>query len=178
MCDFGVVMSSRLPPLAAEHIFSVSSSSLIDASRERVWSIMVDFESYKERSMTLVTPSNQPLEDQTPSVGKHISIAVNIPPKLGEPGWFGSGSAFVRIEVFDSQNFRAVWTTAGFPHWLLHSERWQTLTVDETNGKTRYETIEVFDGVVAYAIKFFVGGMLRLGFKAAAESLKARAEQD
>jgi len=29
----------------------------------------------------------------------------------------------------------------------------------------KYETIEVFNGVVAYAIKFFVGGMLRLGFK-------------
>jgi len=52
------------------------------------------------------------------------------------------------------------------------------LSVDETSGKTKYETIEEFNGVVAYAIKFFVGGMLRLGFKAAAESLKARAEQN
>lgn len=127
--------------------------------------------------MTLVTPSNQPLEDQTPAEGKHISIAINMPPKLGEPGWFGSGSAFVKIEMLDSQDFRAVWTTAGFPRWLLSSERWQMLSVDETSGKTRYETIEVFGGVAAYAIKFFVGGMLRLGFRAAAESLKARAEQ-
>jgi hypothetical protein len=126
--------------------------------------------------MILVTPSNQPLPDQTPAEGKHISIRVNMPPKLGEPGWFGRGSAFVKVEMLDSQNFRAVWTTAAFPRWFLHSERWQTLH-QEKSGKTKYETIEVFGGVVAYAIKFFMGGMLRLGFKAAAESLKARAEQ-
>jgi hypothetical protein len=127
--------------------------------------------------MTLVTPSNQRLDDQTPAEGKHLSIAVNMPPKLGEPGWFGRGSAFVKIEMLDSQTFRVVWTTAGFPRWLLHTERWQLLSVDETSGKTRYDTIEVFDGVAAYFVKFFVGGKLRLGFKAAAESLKARAEQ-
>jgi len=127
--------------------------------------------------MTLITPSGQPLEDQTPAEGKQIAIVVNMPPKLGEPGWFGSGSATTQIEMLDSQNFRAVWTTVGLPHWLSHSERWQVLSVDETTGKTRYDTIEVFDGLVAYVIKFLMGGKLSVGFRAAAESLKAKAEQ-
>ena len=128
--------------------------------------------------MTLISLSKQPLEDQTPAEGKHISIAVNMPPKLEEPGWFGSGSATVQIEILDSQTFRAVWTTVGLPHWLSYSERWQVLSVDETTGKTRYDTIEVFDGLVAYVIKFLLGGKLRAGFRAAADSLKARAEQE
>ena len=45
--------SSRLPPLGSEHIFSVSSSSLIDAPREKVWEIMLDFESYKEWQVSI-----------------------------------------------------------------------------------------------------------------------------
>jgi len=128
--------------------------------------------------MTLINPSKQPLEDQTPAEGNQVSIAVNMPPKLEEPGLFGRGSATVQIDMLDSQNFRAVWTTVGVPHWLSHSERWQVLTVDETTGKTRYDTIEVFDGLMAYVIQFLLGGMLRAGFRAAAETLKARAEQN
>jgi hypothetical protein len=130
------------------------------------------------RSMTLITPSGQPLEDQTPAEGKHIAVVVNMPPKFGEPGWFGSGSATTQIEMLDSQNFRAVLTTTGLPHWLSQSERWQMLSVDETTGKTRYDTIEVFDGLVAYVIKFLMGSKLSVGFRAAAECLKARAEQE
>lgn len=40
--------SSHLPPLSSAGVFSVSSSSLIDAPLEKVWSIMLDFSSYKK----------------------------------------------------------------------------------------------------------------------------------
>ena len=44
-------------------------------------------------------------------------------------------------------------------------------------GKTRYETIEVFGGVVGYLIKWFVGDGLQAGFEAMAAGLKKRAEE-
>lgn len=37
---------SHLPPLGSDYVFSVSSSALIDAPRDKVWSIMMDFPSY------------------------------------------------------------------------------------------------------------------------------------
>ena len=41
-------MSSHLPPLRSNGVFSVSSSCSIDAPLEKVWSILLDFPSYKK----------------------------------------------------------------------------------------------------------------------------------
>ena len=62
------------------------------------------------------------------------------------------------------------------PRWLLNAERWQFL-VEIEGEKTRYETVEVFGGVLAYLIRVFVGNGLKKGFIAMAEGLKRRAEQ-
>lgn len=43
-------------------------------------------------------------------------------------------------------------------------------------GKTKYESIEVFSGLVAYLVRLFVGRNLNLGVQAMAEGLKAQAE--
>ena len=42
--------SSMLPPDASgyDFVFTVSGSALIDASRDKVWSILMDFSSYQE----------------------------------------------------------------------------------------------------------------------------------
>ena len=62
------------------------------------------------------------------------------------------------------------------PAWLMTTERWQWLiAVDE--GKTKYETIEVFGGFLAYFVKWFVGSGLKLGFQAMSDGLKTRSEQ-
>ncbi|KAF8966894.1 hypothetical protein BDZ97DRAFT_1657011 [Flammula alnicola] len=174
--------SSHLPPLSSDYVFSVSSSSLIDASRDKVWSILMDFPAYGEwnafvRSMTLTTPSKEPLPDQTPAEGKHLYMKVNMPPTMEEPGWFGANSAFTIISAMDPENYRVAWKFAGLPSFLLHTERWQALSVDEATGKTKYETIEVFGGIMAYIVKFFSREKLVAGFQAVADALKSRAEQ-
>lgn len=121
--------------------------------------------------------SKEPLLDQTPREGDFIQMSVNIPPTMQEPGLFGKNSAFVKITTVDHANHRAAWCTEGIPRFLLRTERWQALSVDEASGRTKYETIEVFAGLLAYFVKFFVGKNLALGFKAAADCLKKRAEE-
>ena len=65
------------------------------------------------------------------------------------------------------------------PPWLMTTERWQWLTVvqgEDGSTKTKYESIEVFNGPAAYIVKFFVAPYLRIAFKAMGEDLKQRAE--
>jgi len=49
--------------------------------------------------------------------------------------------------------------------------------VEDGRKKTRYETIEVFGGPLAYVIKCVVGSGLQQGFTAMAEGLKKRSEE-
>lgn len=129
------------------------------------------------RSIKLTDKAKSPLPDQTASLGKHADIKVNMPPKLGKPsGWFSSSSAFAVIDGLDHDNYRVSWSTVVGMPFLLHSKRWQGLTVDENTGQTRYYTIEAFGGLLAYVARFLVRSKLEVGFRAAAESLKTRAE--
>lgn len=126
----------------------------------------------------MVDASGRPLYDQTPAEGKYINISpVHLPPTMGNPRFMGTGSAFVEITVLDKEGYRAAWETAGYmPAWLLHAERWQTLTA-LPGGQTRYDAMEVFSGPVAYLVKLFVGSALKQGFQAMADTLKERAER-
>jgi len=128
--------------------------------------------------MTLMDKFKSPLPDQTATLGGHIHVKVNMPPKIGEPSdWFSSGSSFVVIDSLDHDNYRVSWSSVILTPFLLHTKRWQGLTVDEITGKTKYYTIEAFGGLLAYLIWFLVGAKLRVGFHAAAESLKNRSEE-
>jgi hypothetical protein len=129
-------------------------------------------------SITLTDKSKSPLSDQTPALGKHVHIKANMPPKIGEPsGWFSSGSAFVVIDGLDHDNYHVSWSSIIGTPFLLHTKRWQGLSVDENTGKTKYYTIEAFGGLLAYLIRFLLRSKLRTGFRAAAQSLKACAEE-
>lgn len=121
--------------------------------------------------------SKEILADQTPCEGSFLQINVNLPPTMEEPGFFGRQSVFVKVTSIDHTNHRATWCPEGLPKFLLHSERWQALSVDEATGGTKYETIEVFSGFLAYFVKFFVGKNLELGFQASADCLKKCAEE-
>jgi hypothetical protein len=101
---------------------------------------------------------------------------VHLPPTMGKPRFMESHSTTVLITAIDQENYRAAWVTAGsLPKWALFAERWQMLTVEE-GGRTKYESIEVFSGILAYVVKFFTGKNLDLGVTAMAEGLKSRAE--
>ncbi|KAF7326643.1 hypothetical protein MVEN_02601400 [Mycena venus] len=157
-----------VPPLSSSGVFTVADSILIDAPREKVWQILLDFPSYKEwnafvRGQTLVSPTGTALADQTPTADTLMHISpVHLPPTMGEPRFMGSHSTVVRITAMDHEHFRAAWETAGgLPRWALFAERWQMLTVED--GKTRYESVEVFSGILAYVVKLFTGRNLVLG---------------
>lgn len=104
---------------------------------------------------------------------------MHIPPSFDPPKILPAGSAFVIITTLDPDNYRCAWDTIEFPSWLLHAVRWQTLVevVEDGRKKTRYESIEVFNGLLAYVVKFFVGRGLRQGYVAMAEGLKRRSEE-
>ncbi|KAL1740709.1 hypothetical protein HDZ31DRAFT_46957 [Schizophyllum fasciatum] len=175
-----------LPPSVNDGVFAVSASCVINAPREKVWAILCDFPRYKEwnpfvRGQTVVDASGKPLEDQTPVAGRSLYIyPVHIPPRLGEPDKTTRVSAASEIiTVVDKENYRTAWKNVALPEflrpYLMNADRWQILTEVE-GGKTKYETIEVFGGIAAYFIKWFVGKDLKAGFEAMAETLKERAE--
>lgn len=101
---------------------------------------------------------------------------VHLPPTLDDLPSYKKSSAFVVCTCLDNGNHRVAWRTAGsLPAWLLDAERWQMLTVQE-DGRVKYESVEVFKGIVAYLVKLVVGKDLILGVEAMAEGLKKRAE--
>ncbi|PPQ73804.1 hypothetical protein CVT24_007256 [Panaeolus cyanescens] len=189
----------RQPPLIESGVFAVSGSSLIDAPKEKIWDIMMNFPEYGQwntfvRKITLSPPYPEPYTVSSPPtkpvLDAHLSIIVRMPPGLSNPTFFTKGTAFVRICALDEANFRVAWETPSFPKWLLHAERWQWLEEVEievpvegegasaTRKKkmVRYRNQEVFNGFAAYFVKLFVGSKLKEGFQAAADTLKTRAE--
>ena len=78
------------------------------------------------------------------------------------------------VSYLDPENYRMGWTNR-LPKWLLAAERWHWLTVLD-KGKCKYETIEVFNGPLAYLVKWFVGNDLKRSYQAMADDLKKRAE--
>ncbi|KAF9221722.1 hypothetical protein BS17DRAFT_784563 [Gyrodon lividus] len=147
----------------------------------------MDWGSYHEwnpfvRNQCLTDPSKNPLpaSQQTPRAGAHLLIRpVHIPPSFDSPKIFPAGSAFEVITTFDLENYRCAWKNVEWPDWALDAERWQALVevVEDGRKKTRYETIEVFNGLLAYPISYFVGSGLQAGFSAMAQGLKKRSEE-
>ncbi|KAK7456507.1 hypothetical protein VKT23_010759 [Stygiomarasmius scandens] len=101
---------------------------------------------------------------------------VHIPPRMNDPTLpFQKNSTRVVITFLDHETRRVAWRTTGLPRFLLDAERWQTVSVD-TDGKTKYESYEVFRGWLSYIVKFFLKKNLDLSAQAMADGLKARAE--
>ncbi|KAG6334787.1 hypothetical protein ID866_4305 [Astraeus odoratus] len=180
--------TTGVPPLVEDGVFSLSASIVIDAPRDVVWEVLMDWKAYHEwnpftRNQCLTDASKQPLpaNQQTLRAGAHLYIhPVHIPPSFDSPKLLPAGSVLVVITALDTHNYRCAWVTVEHPKWMLHAERWQALVeVDDGDGrkKTRYETREVFSGVLAYAVSITVGGGLQKGFVAMAEGLKKRSEE-
>lgn len=103
---------------------------------------------------------------------------VHLPPTLNDASVFfwQKQSTNVISTAVDPIAHRVAWVTTGVPRFLLFANRWQILTEVE-GGRTKYESVETFSGVLAYFVKWFVGANLRLGVRAMAEGLKERAEK-
>ena len=89
--------------------------------------------------------------------------------------WFSSSSLGL-ITTIDHKNYRCSWRYISLPQWLLSATRWQALSVVE-GGKTKYESFEVFGGVLAYVLKVVLGSGLKKGVEAMGEGLKRRSEE-
>ncbi len=84
----------------------------------------------------------------------------------------------MEIDTLDHETFRFSWSNADtMPSFLFRSKRWQTLSVDENTGKTKYYNVEFVGGLLAYFARFTLGKKLKICFQAAAEDLKKRTEE-
>ncbi|KAI1841321.1 hypothetical protein JX265_007919 [Neoarthrinium moseri] len=77
------------------------------------------------------------------------------------------------------KGYRVAWKMLGMPHFLLHTERVQEF-VQETNSdgsvETQYYCWETFGGLLAYLMKYTLGGQLEDGFNRWMNGLKKVAE--
>ncbi|KAF8905622.1 hypothetical protein CPB85DRAFT_1416023 [Mucidula mucida] len=173
-------MSTKLPPSTSDAIFSLYGSSIIDAPVDKVWEILLGFDRYKSwnpfvRDQKVTNRAGTPTGHEL-AEGQYMSMSVHLPPSLSDSvPFYQKSSAFVCCTYLDNDNHRVAWCTVSTPKWLLHAERWQMLKVD-VDGRVKYESVEVFKGILAYLVRFFVGKNLRLAFDAMAQGLKAKAE--
>lgn len=124
------------------------------------------------RTQTVVDISNRPLPSQIAAEGSRLYLTVHLPPSMEHRK--RPNTTRLLVTHLDAANHRVAWESR-LPLGLLHSERWQWLTV-LGNGKIRYETIEVFNGPFAWLVRWFVGASLRQGFQVMADGLKTRSE--
>jgi hypothetical protein len=170
-------MQSPLPPLpddARQHPFhlryrqralfarEVEASSEIDAPRDAVWEVLVDFDAYPEWNPFTRRVST------TLEVGAPVSMHVDMPGR----------SARDRVEWVNLvEPGRTICWGMHIGHpGLLTANRWQRLH-DLVGGRTRYHTVDRFSGLLVPLVMAFYGEPTRQGFASVAEGLKARVEE-
>ncbi|KAF8468121.1 hypothetical protein DFH94DRAFT_777227 [Russula ochroleuca] len=171
------------PELTTSSVFTIRSSISIDAPKERVWDVLLDFASYKEwnpyiRTQEIVSDLDKtPLLSQTAAPGRRIRLRLHVPPTMNDASTKGSTAEEILTHV-DGVSFRLAWRFATPARWLINAERWQILR----NGgpgdqRTVYETWEYLGGLLAYVIRFFMRTKLQDSFDAMSHALKERAER-
>jgi hypothetical protein len=120
----------------------------------------------------------KPLADQSAplTIGSYLRLAVHLPPTLDDAAAQGTTHSDEIVTELDPVGHRVAWRFIPPIHGALNAERWQQLT-EMDNGKTRYETKEVFRGPLAYIVRWVMRSKLESAFDAFAKSLKERTEQ-
>lgn len=141
---------------------SIGASSLIDAPIERVWSVLVDIDRYPEWS-PFVVKVDGPLAVGT-MLTLHVAMTPNRP-VLRQ-----------RERVSKREELRELsWGTVMGHPLLLRAERYQRLT-RISDGQTRYETADDFEGALVPLVFALYRAKIQAGFDATAIALKKRAE--
>jgi len=173
---------SNLPPLPSKGVFHVSASVIIDAPRDKVWRVLLDFPKYHEwnpfvRGQAMVSKIDKtPLDDQMPKEGEYLMMSpVHIPPTMNDSSVFSTSSLGI-VTVVDHENYRYSWINISLPRWVLSAERWLAVST-VLGGGTKYESIEIFNGFAAIFLRIFMGSGLKKGFIAMGEALKKRCEE-
>ncbi|THH02629.1 hypothetical protein EW145_g6724 [Phellinidium pouzarii] len=170
---------ATLPPNVEKGVFFVHVTREIDAPVDKAWDVLTDLSKYHEwnpfvRSMTIVNASKEEDADQTLAEGKYLLMKCHIPPTMDDSA--RNQAPLELVKVVDGVNHRLSWVNVDYPSFALRAERWQTLTA-AGDGKSKYETWEVFNGVLAYFVKFFMEKSLRRSFDGFADGLKAQSER-
>ncbi|KAI0632967.1 hypothetical protein C8Q77DRAFT_1120723 [Trametes polyzona] len=170
-------MPTNLPPPTYTGPFTGNASVVIDAPIDKVWQALIDFPKYPEwnpfvRSQVVTDKDKKPLDDQTPVEGQYLVMKVHIPPSLDDK--IPTIDVFEQISHVQPDLHRVAWVST-LPSWFVKAERWQALSTTE-DGKTLYESREIFAGSGAYAIKLFISKDLEKSFVAQAEGLKSYVE--
>lgn len=126
------------------------------------------------RTIVVTDRMKNKLEDQTPAKGKYVYEETHMPPTMDDS--VSRGSTIEEIIHFDDLTHRLAWRGI-WPSWFLKDERWQVLSTTK-DGKTLYESREVFGGIGAYLIKWFYHSSLMQCFTAMAESLRVRCKRE
>ncbi len=135
----------------------------IDAPRARVWAILVDLARYPEWNPFT------PRIEATLNIGDPVILHVRM-----KPGQKTMRQPEVMTSYVEGQELG--WgTTMGLPV-LLRANRTQKLT-DLAGGRTRYETVDRFEGVLVPLVMALYGAHVQRGFDETASALKARAER-
>ncbi|KAI0262344.1 hypothetical protein BC834DRAFT_394873 [Gloeopeniophorella convolvens] len=166
----------HIPELTSSGVLTVRSSVVINAPKEKVWDVLLDFPSYGEcRTQEVIGPDGKiPLLPQEPAPGRRLRLHVHVPPTSARPSTVEEVLTHV-----DDVHFRLAWRWATPARWLLHAERWQILRdAPGGGGTTVYETWEVIGGMLAYVARVFgLRAKLQASFDGMSDGLKERAER-
>ncbi|KAG6889102.1 hypothetical protein C0995_003671 [Termitomyces sp. Mi166 len=184
VCAFA--QTSNLPALEPG-LFQARANASIDAPLLDVWEALLDFSTYAEwnpfvRSQVVTDALGIPTDEQIPKENLRVIIQVQIPPLLlpvdantpANP--LHSQTSFENITHIDITDRRLAWRTIMLPQPLLDAERWQALSTTE-DGKTFYESAEVYRGPASYVVDALFAQGLQEGFEAQAVALKSRVER-
>ena len=140
----------------------VAAEIEIDATAERVWSILTDFERYPDWNPFTVEVKT------TLRIGDSVVMNVHLPGKRPKE----------RTEWVNRVEEGRVFA------WGMHALHPAVLTANRFQwieslgaGRCRYRTEDVMSGWLAPIVVAFYGRSMRLGFESVASALKARAEE-
>lgn len=128
--------------------------------------------SVASHSQVMVDARKNRLPDQTAVEGRWLLMDVHFPPFMGFPL---RNTAHEQITAVDHEHRRIAWVATPLPRSLLNTVRWQVLTIT-SDGRTRYENVLMFYGMLGHVVRWVLGKRLKHGFDSTAAALKRRAE--
>ncbi|KAJ7766526.1 hypothetical protein DFH07DRAFT_809297 [Mycena maculata] len=164
--------SPKSIPVESEWPTYLSTSVVINAPRQKVWDVLVDFAGYAKwnpyiRECTLLDASKAPVHGRGIAADDFVTLKLHMPPAMDSVKLRAMAEHVKHVEPLS----QLAWG-GRMPGWLHGSEHWNVLT--EIDGGTKFEIIRVFSGVVIRALS---RDSFADAIEAMAQGLKARCEK-
>ncbi|KAL2208539.1 hypothetical protein CC79DRAFT_1331706 [Sarocladium strictum] len=190
------VGSSIATPDNGHGVFTVSCSTLINASPQKCLEIVLDGPKYPDWNnfCTKVTIDHVPTATESkwdappelkhlltqegalfPDVDFHFDCVM----KVGDAPRKVS-LRVTRLEAITQdgrKGYRVAWTMPGGRSLMMRAERVQEFVATEDGLRTEYCCYETFGGVLSYPARYFVSGQVADGFGRWMDGLKKKAEE-